>query len=117
MESCVVICRSKKSPERQGKVLLIDASKDYVKRGKQSELTEAHQRKIADAYFAFADQEGFAKVVALEEIRERDHSLNIPEYIRRTVTGVLLVAQAITQWSSAVAALREQASAVRRSAS
>jgi type I restriction enzyme M protein len=117
MESCVVICRSKKSPERQGKVLLIDASKDYVKRGKQSELTETHQRKIADVYFGFADQEGFARVVAMEEIRERDHSLNIPEYIRRTVTGVLPVAQAITQWSGAVAALREQASAVRRSAS
>jgi type I restriction enzyme M protein len=113
MESCVVICRSKKSPERQGKVLLIDASKEYEKRGKQSELTEEHQRKIADAYFAFADQEWFARVVAMEEIRERDHSLNIPEYIRRTVTGVLPVAQAITQWSGAVAALRERTSALR----
>jgi type I restriction enzyme M protein len=113
MESCVVICRSKKVPERQGKVLLIDASKDYVKRGKQSELTEEHQRKIADAYLSFADQEGFAKVVPLDEIRERDHSLNIPEYIRRSVTGVLPTDEAINQWSGSVKSLREHASAVR----
>jgi type I restriction enzyme M protein len=113
MESCVVICRSKKSPDRQGKVLLIDASKDYVKRGKQSELTEEHQRKIADAYLSFADREGFAKVVPLDEIRERDHSLNIPEYIRRSVTGVLPADEAIAQWAGAVKSLREHASAVR----
>ena len=117
MESCVVICRSKKSPDRQGRVLLIDASKDYIKRGKQSALTEEHQRKIADAYLSFADQEGFAKVVSLVEIRERDHSLNIPEYIRRSVDGVLPAAEAITQWSNAVKSLREHAAAVRGSSS
>jgi type I restriction-modification system DNA methylase subunit len=96
-------------------VLLIDASKDYIKRGKQSALTEEHQRKIADAYLSFADQEGFAKVVSLVEIRERDHSLNIPEYIRRSVDGVLPAAEAIAQWSDAVRSLRELAAAVRGS--
>ena len=113
MESCVVICRSKKATDRQGKVLLIDASKDYIKIGKQSALTEEHQRTIADAYLSFSDQEGFAKIATLDEIRERDHSLNIPEYIRRSVTGVLPMAEAIAQWSGAIGSLRERAAAVK----
>jgi type I restriction enzyme M protein len=117
MESCVVICRSKKSSERQGKVLLIDASKDYIKSGKRSALTEGHQRKIADAYLSFSDQEGFAKVVSLVEIRERDHSLNIPEYIRRSVAGVLSAAEAITQWSSAAESLQGHVAALRKRSS
>ena len=117
MESCIVICRSHKAPERQGKVLLIDASKDYIKHGKQSALTEEHQRKIADAYLSFTDQEGFARVISLSEIRERDHSLNIPGYIRRSVTGVLPADEAITQWSNAVKSLREHAAAARGSSS
>ena len=113
MESCVVICRSKKATDRQGKVLLIDASKDYIKIGKQSALTEEHQRTIADAYLSFSDQEGFAKIATLDEIRKRDHSLNIPEYIRRSVTGVLPMAEAIAQWSGAIGSLRERAAAVK----
>jgi type I restriction enzyme M protein len=117
MESCVVICRSKKSSERQGKVLLIDASKDYIKSGKRSALTEGHQRKIADAYLSFSDQEGFAKVVSLVEIRERDHSLNIPEYIRRSVAGVLSAAEAIAQWSSAAESLQGHVAALRKRSS
>ena len=112
MESCVVICRSKKSPEQQGKVLLIDASKDCVKRGKQSELTEAHQRKIADAYQAFTDQEDYAKVVSVEEVLRQDGLLSIARYIEPTLLATLSLNEAMTAWLGAVEGLRIAAGAI-----
>ena len=106
MESCVVICRSKKSPERQGEVLLIDASKEYEKLGKQSALTEGHQRKIADAYRAFADQEGFAKVVETKEVLEQGGLLSIARYIEPILSATLSLNEASANWLRAVEDLR-----------
>ena len=112
MESCVVICRSKKSPDRQGRVLLIDASKDYIKRGKQSALTEEHQQKISDAYQAFSDQEGFAKVVSVEDALRQEGLLSIARYIEPTLSATMSLNEAISGWLGAVADLRIAASAI-----
>jgi type I restriction enzyme M protein len=106
MESCVVICRSKKSPDRQGRVLLIDASKDYVKRGKQSALTEEHQRKIADAYLSFGDQEGYSKVIMIDDALANGGSLAISLYIETAKAELQSLEHAVAVWTAAREDLR-----------
>ena len=81
MESCVVICRSRKPKARKGKVLFINAVNAVTRERAQSFLTEAHQQRIVKAYRDFAEEPGFAHVGTLEEIRGKEGSLNIALYI------------------------------------
>jgi type I restriction enzyme M protein len=83
MEACIVICRSRKTPERQGKVLFIDALNEVTRERSMSYLKPEHQERIADAYHAFAEEPGFAHVADLDEIAAQDYSLSIPLYVKR----------------------------------
>ena len=62
-------------------VLIIDASKGFVKDGKQNKLRACDIKKIADAIRERRDILGFAKKVSREEIRENGYNLNIPRYV------------------------------------
>ena len=62
-------------------VLFIDASKQFVKAGKQNKLFASHIRKIADAVAARQNIDRFACVASREEIRAQNHNLNIPRHI------------------------------------
>jgi len=88
MEACVVICRTSKPKKRRGKVLLIDAVNEVARERAMSFLRPEHQARIEGAYAAFADEEGFAKVVTLGEIGVQGHSLSIPLYVKRTTAAV-----------------------------
>lgn len=113
MEACIVICRTKKSAERAGKVVFIDALKEVTRERAQSFLTPEHVDRIADAYHSFHDAEGFSAVVTLEEIRGRDSNLSIPLYVRRG-NGDLThdLPLALTAWRVSAADLRESAGAL-----
>ena len=47
-----------------------------------SYLKPEHQERVAGAYHAFKDVEGFAKVASLADIRANDGNLSIPLYVR-----------------------------------
>lgn len=89
MEACVVICRTSKPAVRKGKVLFIDAVHEVARERAQSFLKPEHQARILEAYKAFADDPGFAKVVPTEEILGKDSNLSIPRYVRplETING------------------------------
>lgn len=62
-------------------VLIIDASKGFVKDGKQNKLRACDIKKIADTIRERKDVPGFAKKVSRELIRENGYNLNIPRYV------------------------------------
>jgi type I restriction enzyme M protein len=84
MEACVVVCRSRKPPERRGHILFIDAVGEVTRERAYSYLTADHQQRIAAAYDAFVDEPGFAAVAPLARVSENGYSLSIPLYVRRT---------------------------------
>jgi len=85
----VVFCRSRKPADIRGKVLLIDAVNEVARERAMSFLRPEHQARIAGAYAAFSDQEGFAAVATLAEIAAQGHSLSIPLYVKRPAAGVV----------------------------
>jgi len=87
MEACVVFCRSRKPEERRCKVLLIDSVNEIARERAVSFLRPEHQNRIASAYAAYADEEGFAAVATLEAIAANDFSLSIPLYVKRKAAG------------------------------
>lgn len=87
MEACVVVCRSRKPPERQGRILFIDAVAEVARERAQSFLRPVHQQRILDAYHAFTNEASFAQVATVEEIARQEFSLSIPLYVKRTQNG------------------------------
>lgn len=81
MEACVVICRTTKPEERQGKILFINAVKEVARERAQSFLTGEHVQRIVKAYERFEDVPGFAHAATLEEIRAKGGNLSIPQYV------------------------------------
>ena len=82
-----MFCRNRKPAERSGKVLLIDAVNEIARERAVSFLRPEHQARIAGAYSAFADEEGFAAVASLEAIAANEYSLSIPLYVKRPSTA------------------------------
>lgn len=82
----ILILRAKgaKPDERQGRVLFINADREYFEGRAQNHLHPEHIEKIASTFEAFADVPGFARTVPLEELRDNDYNLNIRRYADNT---------------------------------
>jgi type I restriction enzyme M protein len=115
MEACVVICRMNKPKERRNKVLFINAVNEVTRERAQSFLTDDHIQRIVAAYQAFGDEDGFARVVSNDEIREKGSNLSIPLYVRAEngndngngAAETVSLKQAIGNWQESSMALRE----------
>ena len=80
--AAILILRAKgsKPPERRGKVLFINADRDYREGRAQNHLRPRDEQKITAAYRDFADIVGFAKVVTIDELADNDFTCNIRRY-------------------------------------
>lgn len=62
-------------------ILIIDASKDFTKDGKNNKLRSSDIKKIVDTVTQRIEVDNYSKTVSREEIRENDYNLNIPRYV------------------------------------
>ncbi|MDN5767333.1 MAG: type I restriction-modification system subunit M [Humibacillus sp.] len=86
--ACILVLRSvgSKPAARRGKVLFINADRDYREGRAQNYLKPEHIEKIVSAYRTFVDVSGFARVVSRSELAENDDNLNIRRYVDTTPT-------------------------------
>jgi type I restriction enzyme M protein len=88
MEACVVVCRSEKSKPRKGRILFINAVDQVARERAQSFLREQHISKMVETYKKFAEVDGFARVVSLDEVRANKANLGLPVYIQPAASVV-----------------------------
>lgn len=62
-------------------VLIIDASKGFVKEGKNNKLRACDIKRIADTVRDRKTIPGFSRTVPRDEIRQNGYNLNIPRYV------------------------------------
>lgn len=62
-------------------VLIIDASKGFIKEGKNNKLRQSDIKRITDTYIKREEIPQFSRKVTREEIRSNDYNLNIPRYV------------------------------------
>jgi type I restriction enzyme M protein len=62
-------------------ILIIDASKGFIKEGKNNKLRASDIRRIADAVIERQSIPKLAALVSRDEIRKNEYNLNIPRYI------------------------------------
>ena len=62
-------------------VLIVDASKGFIKVGKNNKLRASDIKRIVDVVTKRESVQKFSKVVSRDEIRKNDYNLNIPRYV------------------------------------
>ncbi len=73
-----------KPKDRKGKVLIINASSEFIKHPdvrKLNSLSDENIKTIAAACKGFKDIKGFSRAVPIEEIKANDYNLNITLYV------------------------------------
>lgn len=68
-------------------VLIIDASKEFVKEGKNNKLRASDIKRIVDVITCRESVDKYSKVVSRDEIRANDYNLNIPRYVDSSETA------------------------------
>jgi type I restriction enzyme M protein len=81
--ACILVLDKEKAGTRDG-IFMIDASEGYKKDGNKNRLRERDIHKVADYFRSQKTEEGYARMVPFEEIRDNDCNLNIPRYINTT---------------------------------
>ncbi|MGF0039777.1 type I restriction-modification system subunit M [Peptoniphilaceae bacterium SGI.131] len=62
-------------------VLIVDASKGFIKVGKNNKLRASDIKRIVDVVTKRESVQKFSKVVSRDGIRKNDYNLNIPRYV------------------------------------
>lgn len=62
-------------------VLFVDASKGFIKDGKNNKLRACDIKKITDAVIYRTEENKFSRKVERQEIRDNEYNLNIPRYV------------------------------------
>src|SRR5690554_2074968 len=76
-----IIMVLKKESKKNNDILMIDASKGFIKVGNKNQLRASDIKKITDTVRSRESIDKFSRVVSLDEIRENDYNLNIPRYV------------------------------------
>ena len=71
MEATPEITRTRKPPEKKGKILIINAVKEVRQDKNMGYLEDGHIQKIFEAYRGFQTLEDFAVVVTNEQVLEK----------------------------------------------
>lgn len=77
--TAILVIERAKREERRGRILFVDASRDYVTRGRRFDLAPEHIDKIAGAVRRFEDVPGYARVVPCDELD--DYNLAVGRYV------------------------------------
>ncbi|MCP9987988.1 type I restriction-modification system subunit M [Streptomyces sudanensis] len=84
--ACILVLRppGKKDAKKEGRILFVNADREYHAERAQNVLLPEHAEKIVTTFRAYEDVPGFARVVGREELRENDYNLNIRRYVDNT---------------------------------
>lgn len=101
----ILVFRKRKTAERQGKVLIIDANKRFVAGKNQNSLSEEDVNVIDAAYKEGIDIDGEGglnmRLVDVVEIEENNFDLNIGRYIKGETAAEVNVEEAIIAYKEA----------------
>jgi len=81
---CLLLFNDNKPEDRKGKVLFIDASKDYLDGKNQNHLRTEDIEKTSEAFDSFTTVDRYCTVADMAEIEENDFNLNISRYVDTT---------------------------------
>jgi type I restriction enzyme M protein len=84
--ACILVLRppGRKDRAREGKVLFINADREFHAERAQNVLLPEHAEKIVSTFHAYEEVPGFSRIVTREELAANDDNLNIRRYVDNT---------------------------------
>lgn len=84
--ACILVLRppGRKDPARAGKVLFINADREFHGERAQNVLLPEHAEKIVSTFREYAEVPGFSRVVSRAELASNSDNLNIRRYVDNT---------------------------------
>ncbi|MCG8376531.1 MAG: type I restriction-modification system subunit M [Chlorobiales bacterium] len=76
--TCIIVLKKSK---RDNKILFIDASAEFVRKGNKNKLSEENRAKILDAYIARTDMEHFSSLTGNKTVAENEYNISISNYV------------------------------------
>ena len=76
--TCIIVLKKSK---RDNKILFIDASAEFVRKGNKNKLSEENRAKILDAYIARTDMEHFSSLTDNKTVAENEYNISISNYV------------------------------------
>lgn len=77
----VLFLNRNKPTGKQDKILLINASKDFIKGQPKNYIPEENQKKIVETFLNWKENDKFSKIIAKEESVKNDYNLSPTRYI------------------------------------
>ena len=77
----IIVFNKNKPEERKEKILLINASKEFVAGKPQNSLGKENIKKITDVYRDFKEAESFSKTITFKEVAEADYNLSPSRFV------------------------------------
>ncbi|MDE2180411.1 MAG: N-6 DNA methylase [candidate division NC10 bacterium] len=81
----IILLNSQKPKDRQGRVILINASAEFEKGRPKNFIPDMSVKKIAEAFHAGKDVERFVKIASTDEIAKNDYNLSPSRYIETAI--------------------------------
>jgi len=78
--ACIIVIDKENAAARRG-VLMIDASRGFMKDGPKNRLREMDIHRIVDVFRRGVDVPKYARMVGYDAIEKNDFNLNLPRYI------------------------------------
>ena len=76
--TCIMILKRGKEDNR---VLFMDASREFVKVGKNNKLTRTNMDRIVDTFAQRREDKHFSHLASYEEVAENDYNLSVSTYV------------------------------------
>ena len=83
VSACLILMNNHKVPEHKGKICMIDATDIYTPARAQNYMSEDDIQTVFNLYSNYKDVIEKAKIVSLDDIREKDYTLSVNTYIEK----------------------------------
>lgn len=77
----ILILNKNKPENKKGKVLIIEAEKDYLEGKNQNSLRPQDINKIIKAYDGYTNIDKYSRVVDVSELADNEYNLNVRQYV------------------------------------
>ena len=111
LPACVLVMRASPRPGRENRILFVDASKRFVKRGARNEMERDDVAVVAQAVATGEGPDGAGGValslVSIDEIETNDWDMNIGRYVRGEAAEEVDVDEALVAYIEAREGVRQ----------
>ncbi len=90
--TCILVLKKNKKDDT---TLFIDASKEFVKEGKQNKLKARNREKILQTYTERKIIKHFSALASIEQIKENDYNLSVNRYVEQEDTKEIIDIKAL----------------------